>query len=211
MVKKFLPLSIVIFILLLDQFVKFWVKTGYSLGENIYDFGLLRLDFVENPGMAFGLSIGGYWSKCVLSLFRVGAVFLLAIYVIRLIKTNANTFFICLVAMIFAGALGNILDNLFYGILFSESGPFTVAEFLPKKGGYAPFLMGNVVDMLHLYIKWPEWMPFDAPLGGNEVFPPVFNVADASISCSVFIIILFYKKIVRKEDVDFQWLKKQKG
>ena len=86
-----------ILILLLDQFVKFWVKTGYALGENIYDFGVLKLDFVENPGMAFGLSLGGDWSKYVLSLFRVGAVFLLAIYVIRLIKTNANTLFICFV------------------------------------------------------------------------------------------------------------------
>ena len=92
LVKKLLPLSIIILILLLDQLIKFWVKTGYALGENIYDFGILKIDFVENPGMAFGFSLGVNWSKYLLSLFRIGAVFLLGMYVIRLIKTNANTF-----------------------------------------------------------------------------------------------------------------------
>ena len=196
-----------ILILLLDQFVKFWVKTGYALGENIYDFGILKLDFVENPGMAFGLSFGGDWSKYVLSLFRVGAVFLLAIYVIRLIKTNANTFFTCLVAMIFAGALGNIIDSALYGIIF-DSGTVWSDQYqgwIPYFGvskatfdGYSGFLQGCVVDMIHLEFYWPSWTPFG--LSGNEVFPPVFNVADFSISTGVCCIVVFYKKIVRDED-----------
>ena len=197
-------------VLLLDQSLKIWVKTNYSLGENIFDLGILRFDFVENPGMAFGLSFGGLASKYILGIFRIVAVFFIGKYILILIKNKANKVFIVLVCFVFSGALGNIIDNLFYGVVFSSGtswnseieywvGYSGVSTFF--NGGYAGFLEGCVVDMIHLEIYWPSWVPFG--LAEKEIFPPVFNVADTCISSSVILIILFYKKLVRKEDLDF--------
>ena len=173
-------------VLVVDQALKLWVKSNYQLGENIFDLGVLRFDFVENPGMAFGLSFGGLASKYILGVFRIFAIFFIGKYLLNLIATNAHRLLICLVSLIFAGAVGNLLDNLFYGF-----------------GQYCGFLEGCVVDMIHLVFYWPNWVPFG--WGGEEVFPPVFNVADACISSSVFLLILFYKKIVRKEDIEFSF------
>ena len=199
----------IISVLCLDQIIKIWIKTSYALHSEIGSLGFIKLQFIENPGMAFGLTIGGedaVWGKLILSTFRIIAVIFIAFYIKRLIKSKANKYFIICVSLIFAGALGNILDSAFYGMLFSESMyyPAGISEFLPVEGGYAPFMMGKVVDMIHFQFYWPEFIPFG--LGGNEVFPPVFNIADASISTAFVTIIIFYKKIVR--DDDFKFFKK---
>tara|TARA_B100001248_G_C27307896_1_gene420397 strand:- start:21 stop:644 length:624 start_codon:yes stop_codon:yes gene_type:complete len=206
----------VFLVLVVDQALKLWVKSNYQLGENIFDLGVLRFDFVENPGMAFGLSFGGLASKYVLGVFRIFAIFFIGKYLLNLIATNAHRLFICLVSLIFAGAVGNLLDNLFYGFIFDLGtnwnpdikywvGYSGVAVLFG--GQYCGFLEGCVVDMIHLVFYWPNWVPFG--WGGEEVFPPVFNVADACISSSVFLLIIFYKKIVRKEDLEFSFFNKK--
>jgi len=190
-------------VIVLDQVLKFWVKCNYGLGENIFSYGIISFDFVENPGMAFGFSFGSILSKYLLSLFRVFAVFAIGYYIIKLIKTNANLVFVCLVSLIFAGALGNILDNLFYGLIFDTGTTWNenIGYWIGYSGvskvsfdGYGTLMGGCVVDMLHLVFYWPEWTPFG--LGGSEVFPPVFNFADMCISSSVITILLFYKKLI---------------
>ena len=212
-VKKFTPLLIILFVVLLDQITKIYIKSHYQLGfgSSIADWGLLKIEFVENPGMAFGLSFDNSWGKYLLSIFRFSAVLAIGWYILKLVKHGANFFLICLVSLIFAGALGNIIDNLFYGLLFDSGttwneelgrwvGYHGVSEL--NLDGYGSFLNGCVVDMFHLYIPLPDWAPFNL---GEELFPPVFNLADASISVSVFFIIVFYKKIVRKSDIDLKW------
>ena len=212
-VKKFIPLFIVLFVILIDQVTKIYIKSHYQLsfGNSIVDWGLLKIEFVENPGMAFGFSFDNSWSKYLLSIFRFVAVLAIGWYILKLIKHNANSFLIYLVSLIFAGAVGNIIDNLFYGLIFDSGttwneelgiwiGYHGVSE--PNFDGYGSFLNGCVVDMFHLYIPLPDWVPFNF---GEELFPPVFNLADSSISVSVFLIIIFYKKIVRKSDIDLKW------
>lgn len=197
----------------MDQVSKIWVKSNYRLGENILDWGVVRFDFVENPGMAFGLSFGGLASKYVLGVFRLFAIFFIGKYLLKIISTNAHRLFIVLVSLIFAGAIGNLIDNMFYGFVFDLGthwdsnieywvGYSGIASF---GGQYCGFLEGCVVDMIHLTFFWPNWVPFG--WGGGEVFPPVFNVADACISSSVFILVVFYKKLVRKEDIEFSFFK----
>lgn len=218
MIKKYFPLFIIFGVLLLDQSLKVWVKTNYRLGENILALGILRFDFVENPGMAFGLSFGGLISKYILGVFRLIAVFFIGKYILVLIKNKASRVFLVLVCLIFSGALGNIIDNLFYGLIFSSgtswnneighwvgySGVSTLFN-----GAYGGFLEGCVVDMIHLEVYWPSWVPFG--FAEKEIFPPVFNVADTCISSSVVLIIVFYKKLVRKEDLDFSNVIKNKS
>jgi len=212
--KKLFPLFVILLVLFLDQGLKIWVKTSFHLGENIFDFGLLRLDFVENPGMAFGLSFGGVISKYILGVFRLVAIFFIGKYLIKLVKTSAHWGFIILVSLIFAGALGNLLDNLFYGLIFDSGTTWNrVFEYWVGYNGvstlfsgqYGGLLEGCVVDMLHFVFYWPSWTPFG--LANEEVFPPVFNIADACISSSVFLIIIFYKKIISKEDLEFYFFK----
>jgi len=213
LIKKYYPFLIIFSVLILDQSLKFWVKCNYTLGENIFNLGILRFDFVENPGMAFGLSFGGLTSKYILGVFRVFAVFFIGKYIYLLIKKGAHKGFVVIMCFVFSGALGNIIDNLFYGLIFSSgtswnsdieywvgySGVSSVFE-----GGYSGFLEGCVVDMIHLEFYWPSWAPFG--LKNTEVFPPVFNIADTCISSSVFIIVIFYKKLVHKEDLDLAML-----
>ena len=159
MAKKYYPAIIVLLVLFVDQFLKIWTKTNFQLGENIFDIGVLRFDFVENPGMAFGLSFGGLLSKYFLGVFRLVAVFFIAKYILQLIRSGAHWGLITLASFIFAGALGNILDNLFYGLLFDTGtswnneigywvGYSGVSTFFG--GQYAGFLEGCVVDMIHL-------------------------------------------------------------
>tara|TARA_B100001287_G_scaffold6636_1_gene5101 strand:- start:25932 stop:26579 length:648 start_codon:yes stop_codon:yes gene_type:complete len=209
---KLFSTLIIITVIVLDQLLKFWVKCNYSLGENIFSYGLVSLDFVENPGMAFGLSFGSVISKYFLSLFRVLAVLAIGYYITKLIKTKANFVFVCLVSLIFAGALGNIIDNLFYGLIFDSGTTWNeeIGYWVGYSGvskvtfdGYGTLMGGCVVDMMHLVFYWPDWAPFN--LGGKEIFPPVFNLADMCISSSVIIIVLFYKRIVRKEDLEFKF------
>lgn len=211
--NKFIPLLLILLVVSLDQITKIYIKSHYQLGYGnlIADWGILKIEFVENPGMAFGFSFDNNWGKYVLSIFRFIAVFAIGWYIFKLVKHRANLFFICLVSLIFSGAVGNIIDNLFYGLAFDSGTTWNneLGRWVGYHGvselnfeGYGSFLNGCVVDMLHLYLPWPSWVPFDF---GEEIFPPVFNLADAAISISVFLIIVFYKRIVRKSDIDLKW------
>ncbi|MDR2036380.1 MAG: lipoprotein signal peptidase [Bacteroidales bacterium] len=186
---------LVFVILLFDQILKVWVKTNMSIGEDIPLLGnWFHIHFVENPGMAFGWQLGGKWGKLVLSLFRLVAIAAIIWYIRILIREKAPNGFILCVSLILAGAMGNMIDCAFYGLLFSESNFGIVAEFLPEGGGYAPFLFGKVVDMLSFPIihgTYPGWFPL---VGGEEFlfFRPVFNIADSAVTIGVLSIILFY-------------------
>lgn len=191
--KGRLATLIVVAILLIDQAIKIWVKTSMSLHESIHVFDWFYITFIENMGMAFGMQLG---SKIVLSLFRVVAIAALIYYISLEVKRNAKTGYIVCLAMVLAGAAGNLLDCLFYGLIFNASSPYYVSYFVPFGTGYAPFLMGKVVDMFYFPLietDWPTWMPF---VGGEHFvfFSPVFNFADASISVSVVLILLFYRE-----------------
>lgn len=191
--KGRLATLIVVAILLIDQAIKIWVKTSMSLHESIHVFDWFYITFIENMGMAFGMQLG---SKIVLSLFRVVAIAALIYYISLEVKKNAKTGYIVCLAMVLAGAAGNLLDCLFYGLIFNASSPYYVSYFVPFGTGYAPFLMGKVVDMFYFPLietEWPTWMPF---VGGEHFvfFSPVFNFADASISVSVVLILLFYRE-----------------
>jgi signal peptidase II len=195
---------IIILILLADQALKFYIKTTYYLGEEHFILGdWFRLHFVENEGMAWGLKFGGDFGKIILTLFRLVAVIFGTFYLRNIVRKGYHKGFIICAALIYAGALGNLLDSMFYGILFSDSQTFLVAQFLPETGGYTSFLHGKVVDMLYFPIitntTFPTWVPF---WGGQdfEFFRPVFNLADASISTGVIALLLWQKKFFPKQD-----------
>ena len=202
--KTFYVLATVLLILVLDQWLKFYIKTDFHLGETRPVFGnWFELHFVENPGMAYGLAFGGKWGKIALTSFRLIASGLILYYIRNLIREGAKTMLIVLVSLILAGALGNIIDSIFYGRIFSSSN-HQLAEFLPGTGGYAPFFMGNVVDMLHfplIDIFWPDWIPV---IGGErfQFFRPVFNIADAAISMGVIVILIFRKQLFPSVEED---------
>ena len=174
---------LIIVILLIDQAIKIWVKTHMDIGESIYVAGdWFQLHFIENNGMAYGMQIG---SKLLLSLFRLVAIVILSYYIWQQARQKARWGYVVCLAMILAGAAGNFIDCMFYGIIF---------------GGYAPFMMGRVVDMFYFPIirtTWPDWMPI---WGGQDFtfFSPVFNFADASISVGVVVLLLFYRKELSK-------------
>ena len=195
--KGRLATLIVIAILLIDQAIKIWVKTSMMLHESIHVTDWFYITFIENMGMAFGMQLG---SKIVLSLFRVFAISALTYYIWLEVRRKSRTGYIVCLAMVLAGALGNLIDCLFYGMVFCESSPFYVSYFVPFGTGYAPFLMGKVVDMFYFPLietEWPLWMPF---VGGEHFvfFSPVFNFADASISVSVVLLLLFYRKEISR-------------
>lgn len=193
---------IVLAILIIDQILKIWIKTHMILGQEINVSGnWFILHFTENDGMAFGLDFPGNSGKIILSLFRLAAITGIAIFLHHLIRNNANIGFIISVALILAGAIGNIIDSAFYGLIFDHSWG-NVAKMFPKEGGYAPFLYGKVVDMLYFPIihgYWPQWFPF---WGGKEFifFRPVFNIADSSITTGVFIILFFQKRFFKSAE-----------
>ena len=191
--KGRLATLIVVAILLIDQVIKIWVKTSMTLHESIHVFDWFYITFIENIGMAFGMQLG---SKIVLSLFRIVAITALTYYIWLEVRRKARTGYIVCLAMVLAGAAGNLIDCLFYGLIFNESSPYYVSYFVPFGTGYAPFLMGKVVDMFYFPIietEWPMWMPF---VGGERFvfFSPVFNFADASISVSFVLLLLFYRE-----------------
>lgn len=193
-------LLIIFSVLLIDQVVKIWVKTHMTLGEDIIIADWFIIHFTENPGMAFGLEFGGSWGKLVLSLFRVITVGFIFYWLKGLIKKEVPTGGIVAVSLILAGALGNILDSLFYGVIFGASDFHQVAEIFPEGGGYAAPLFGHVVDMLYFPLfkgYLPDWLPI---WGGDYFifFRPVFNLADFAISCGVGLLII-YQKAVFKE------------
>ena len=195
--KGRLATLIVIAILLIDQAIKIWVKTSMMLHESIHVTDWFYITFIENIGMAFVMQLG---SKIVLSLFRVFAISALTYYIWLEVRRKSRTGYIVCLAMVLAGALGNLIDCLFYGMVFCESSPFYVSYFVPFGTGYAPLLMGKVVDMFYFPLietEWPLWMPF---VGGEHFvfFSPVFNFADASISVSVVLLLLFYRKEISR-------------
>ena len=188
-----LALLLVIASIVIDQVIKIWVKTSMTLHESIRVTDWFYISFIENNGMAYGMQIG---SKLALSLFRVVAISLLAYYLWLQVRRHARTGYIVCLAMVLAGALGNLIDCMFYGMVFNASSPAYTSYFVPFGTGYAPFLMGKVVDMFYfplIVTTWPEWVPV---WGGQEFifFSPVFNYADANISVGVVLLLLFYRK-----------------
>ena len=196
---------LILLVIVVDQVIKFYIKTHFYIGHEVKVLGMkwFRLHFVENEGMAWGWKMGGDYGKVALTLFRLAAV-IAGVFIIRdFIRKNYHPGFIYCSALIFAGALGNLIDSMFYGLIFNDSNPYNqnVAKFLPEAGGYAGFLHGKVVDMFYFPIitntQYPSWFPF---WNGEdfEFFRPVFNVADASISIGVIVILLFQNRFFKQ-------------
>jgi len=199
--KKHIPWIIVSFVLIVDQTLKIWVKTNMHLGQEIHVLGnWFILHFTENNGMAFGMEFAGENGKLFLSVFRIIAIGFIIWYLRRLILKNENTGLIACISLILVGALGNVVDSAFYGIIFNDS-LFQVAEIFPAEGGYAGFLHGKVVDMFYFPIlegTYPSWMPFKA--GEHYIFfRPVFNIADSAITTGVFILLIFQRRFFHND------------
>lgn len=187
---------IVILLLLLDQILKIWIKTHLELHESIKITSWFYLYFTENPGMAFGIEVIG---KLFLSIFRIVAVGFIGYYLYSLVKKNYPFGFIACVSLILAGAIGNIIDSVFYGVIFDHSFG-QVATLFPEGGGYAGWLHGKVVDMFYFPLietTRPDWLPI---WGGQEFifFRPIFNLADSAICVGVFLLLLFYRNTFSK-------------
>jgi len=188
----------ILMILIIDQTLKIWIKTHMVIGQEIHFLGKYgMLHFIENNGMAFGMEMGGKTGKILLSLFRIIAITGISWYLSLLIRKNATTGLLIAVSAILAGAIGNFIDSAFYGIIFSESTYDKVAVMFPPEGGYSSFLLGKVVDMFYFPVintTWPEWSPVK-PGEPFVFFRPVFNISDAAITCGVFSILIFQKKM----------------
>jgi signal peptidase II len=190
---------LIILILIADQALKLWVKTHMVIGDDIKLFGNWgMLHFIENNGMAFGMEMGGKPGKLILSIFRIIAIFGIIWFLNSIIRRKAYIGLILAVSSILAGAIGNIIDSAFYGLIFSES--FSQPALLfPPGGGYSSLLHGRVVDMLYFPLintTWPEWSPI-RPGESLIFFRPVFNIADSAITCGVFAILIFQKRMFR--------------
>jgi signal peptidase II len=196
------PLTAIILILIADQVLKFWIKLNMTLGQEFKIIGNWAIiHFTENNGMAFGMEFGGEAGKLALTLFRIVAVLGIGYGLIHMIKHKYHRGLIMNLSLIFAGAMGNIIDSSFYGMIFSESSYYESAQFMPAEGGYSSLFHGKVVDMFYMPIiqgTYPSWFPF---WGGEELvfFRPVFNLADSAISIGV-IMILIYQKTYFKEE-----------
>ena len=193
MTKGRLAVILVAAILLIDQAIKIWVKTHMALHESIHITNWFYIAFIENNGMAYGFQFG---SKLLLSLFRIVAISALGYYVWLQVRRNARMGYIVTLSMILAGAIGNLIDCMFYGLVFESSTAYSVAGFVPFGDGYSTFLMGKVVDMFYfplIVTTYPDWFPV---YGGEEFifFSPVFNFADSSISVGVVALLLFFRK-----------------
>ena len=191
--RGWLAVILTLTILIIDQVIKIEVKTNMCLHQSIRITDWFYINFIENSGMAYGMT---FINKLVLSLFRIVAVSVIGYYLWKQVKEKARYGYIVCLAMILAGAAGNIFDSMFYGLCFNASSPYYVSYFVPFGQGYAPFLMGKVVDMFYFPIidtYWPQWMPF---VGGDHFifFSPVFNFADACISVGVIVLLLFYRR-----------------
>lgn len=192
---------IIIVILLIDQISKFYIKTNFILGEEVYVFEWFRIVFVENEGMAWGAKIPGAYGKLFLTLFRIVAIGGIGYWLWDSVRKNAPRILIICIVLIFAGALGNIIDSVFYGIIFGDSHQ-QVATLFPEGGGYGTLFHGKVVDMLYFPL-YNDILPSWIPIWGGErftFFDPVFNIADSSISIGVILLLLFNKKAFPKEE-----------
>jgi signal peptidase II len=186
-------IAIVSLVILIDQVIKIWVKTHMSLYEMYEITSWFKIYFVENNGMAFGIEVIG---KLFLSVFRIVAVFFIGYYLFGLVKKEVKLGYVICVSMILAGAVGNIIDSVFYGVFFSESYSGYVSSFVPMGQGYAGWLHGKVVDMFYFPLfhgTYPSWLPM---IGGNEFvfFSPIFNFADSAISVGIVLLLIFYRK-----------------
>lgn len=195
-----IALIVIFLVIIIDQITKILVKTNMSLGEMVEITSWFKIYFVENPGMAFGMELGSGESKAFgklfLSLFRIIAIGFIAYYLHQLVQRKFTKGYIACVALIFAGAIGNIIDSVFYGEIFSASYYGHVASFVSVGEGYGSWLHGRVVDMLYFPLiesTFPSWFPF---VGGEDFtfFSPIFNIADSAITIGIFILILFYRK-----------------
>lgn len=196
-------LLIVAIILVIDQIFKIWIKTHMTLGQEYNVFGdWFIIHFTENPGMAFGLAFSGNYGKLLLSLFRLVAITVLIVYIYNLTRHKVPRVVLISLSLVLAGAIGNMIDSAFYGLIFSSSTYFDVATFMPAEGGYATFLHGRVVDMFYFPIisgQYPEWLPI---IGGNnfQFFRPVFNIADSSITIGVILMVIFQKQFFNHKE-----------
>jgi len=191
--KALIAIAVVLLILLADQIIKIWVKTHLTLAGDIQVFPWFHIRFIENPGMAMGIEVFG---KLFLTVFRIIASIAIIYYIYQFIRNDFRLSYIIVVSMIFAGAVGNIIDSIFYGVIFSESTPMHVAALFPPEGGYGSWLHGEVVDMFYFPLfsfRWPSWIPW---IGGTdfEFFRYIFNLADASISVGIITLLLFFRK-----------------
>ena len=192
-------------ILIVDQIIKIEVKTNMSLGEALRITDWFYIEFIENNGMAYGMT---FINKLVLSLFRMFAICGIGWYIWRVVKSGlfSKGYIVCL-SMVLAGAAGNLIDCLFYGLIFNASTPFNVAHFVPFGEGYSTFLHGRVVDMFYfpiIHTQWPDWVPV---WGGDDFvfFSPVFNFADSCISVGVVLLLFFFRKDL--ERMSLAWKK----
>ena len=193
-------LAIIFSVLIVDQALKVWVKTTMILGQEHHIADWFILHFTENVGMAFGMELGGDYGKLALSIFRILAVTAIGYYLFKVTRDGAGNVVIIALSLVFAGALGNIIDSAFYGLIFTESYG-QVATAFPEEGGYADLLRGRVVDMLYFPLiegHFPSWFP----IWGSEhflFFRPVFNIADSAITVGMAIVILFQKQFLGQE------------
>ncbi len=201
------PLLIVFLVLFFDQWLKIYIKTHYTIGQQFHILGdFFRLYFIENNGMAFGMELGGIYGKIILTTFRLVAVSAIGYYLYNLTRKQGSIHLIVALSLILAGALGNIIDSVFYGVIFNESTYYQPATIFPEAGGYSTWLQGKVVDMFYFEFfnipreDAPNWLPgfLFGPDDRFIFFRPIFNLADAAISVGMGIILVFQKRIFDK-------------
>lgn len=191
--KSILAIAVILVTIILDQLIKIIIKTSFHYGESVRITDWFYLTFIENNGMAFGMQV---MPKVVQTIMRLVFSGFILWYIMKLVKAKYKNGYITCISLIFAGAIGNVIDSIFYGAIFSESTYSSVATFVSAGEGYADWLYGRVVDMFYFPLfefDWPSWIPF---VGGNHFifFSPVFNLADAAISCGTIALLIFYLK-----------------
>lgn len=204
--RKIVAIATVVSVILIDQIIKVAVKTNYMLHDYTEVAPWFRITFTENEGMAFGMSVVGTWA---LTLFRLVAIGFFCVYTARCIKRLRPMGLIVCLALIIAGAAGNVIDNCLYGLIFTESTPYEVAQLVPIGEGYGSFLSGRVVDMFYFpFFRFPESIPL---VGGRMFFSAVFNFADAAISCGAVALLLFYYRTLSNSPSDEKHTEKVAG